>query len=92
MLVYILTTIKYNIYGVSSFTEGAKAYKYKNNEITKIFQNIFSSDNGSKVSNIGSYLPPDAGSSDRMTDGLCSRLKLPPEAFKPQSTPVLLSC
>lgn len=38
--------MKYNIYGVSSFTEGANAYKYKNNEITKISQNIFSSDMG----------------------------------------------
>lgn len=46
MLVYMLTTIKYNIYGVSSFAEGTNAYKYKNSEITKNFQNIFSSDMG----------------------------------------------
>lgn len=57
----MLTTIKYNIYGVSSFTEGANAYKYKNNEITKMFQNVFSSDMGLKLAtSVAIYRPTQA--------------------------------
>lgn len=60
MLVYILT-IKYNIYGISSFTESANANKYKNNEITKIFQNVFSSDMGLKLAtSVAIYRPTQA--------------------------------
>lgn len=58
----MFTTIKYNIYGVSSFTEGANAYKYKNNKITKIFQNVFSSaDMGLKLAiSVAIYRPTQA--------------------------------